>query len=92
MIPAFLLIRILDLLSTYLCMQKYGGWESIEAAPVSRMLIGAFSYPLFVIFNLTLSLMLAMVIIKLNRAYILKIFMGINSAVVISNVLIFILI
>lgn len=80
----YLLIRILDILSTYL-VSTTGNLQ--EAAPVSRYLI-TLGWPAFTIINLSLSIALYLLINpKYPRAII--IFTWINALIVISNLSIY---
>lgn len=52
----FFMLRVLDNLTTYLAMSKYGGWENIEGNPVNAMLIHLVGFPIFPILNIVISL------------------------------------
>jgi hypothetical protein len=82
---AYILIRILDLHSTFLCTSKYG--IDVEGNPFIREMMGR--YGLFAIFNLLVSIGLYFLIVKIKYVgkLALTVFMIINLMVVTSNYL-----
>ena len=87
----FLLIRLLDLHSTYLNVTKWG--TSVEGIKISRELMETFGYGWFAVINLTLSLVAFVLIskVKLGKPA-LKIFTLLNSLVVVSNYVLFLVV
>ena len=86
------MIRLFDILSTYLCMNKYQGWEYIEGIPFSASLI-KLGYFNFVVINLLISLFIYWLLNKWYLGkFILQIFIMLNTLVVISNFICFIFI
>lgn len=65
----FFSIRILDLISTYLVMSKYGAWEQVEANPISGYLIKNLGYGWFIPVNLLISLLVLMVCLRIKYVY-----------------------
>lgn len=52
----FIILRVLDNLTTYLAMSKYGGWDKIEGNPMNAVLIQLVGFPIFPILNILISL------------------------------------
>lgn len=65
----FFLLRLGDLVTTYLAMSKYDGWETIEAVPFNAWLIGELSYVVFALVNLVISAALLFVVLHFNKRY-----------------------
>lgn len=84
---AYILIRILDLHSTFLCTSKYG--TDVEGNPFTRIMMN--NYSLFVVTNMVVSVGLYFLIINIKRIgkLAITIFMVINLLVVVSNYLLF---
>lgn len=79
----YILIRLLDLHSTYLCISKYG--VSVEGNSLVRNAMN--DYSMFAVINFFISILLYLLIIKIKRLglIVVRIFMVINALVVISN-------
>ena len=63
------MLRFADLLTSYLCMKKYGGWEEIEVNPFSSWLIHSLGFTGFMAVNLFFSLLVFYLIIKKRYMY-----------------------
>lgn len=84
MIFAFIIIRILDLHSTYLSVSKWG--TSVEGVSVSRYFMSNLNYSWFVALNLGASLLLYFLLCKIRLGKVaIKVFMALNLMVVVSN-------
>jgi hypothetical protein len=85
----YILIRLLDLYSTYLNMNLTNSWEDIEFAPASRYLIGNLGFEVFALFNILLSLFIYWVFYKLKRVYIINYFTIFNFVIVLMNLYVY---
>ncbi len=65
----FMILRLADLISTYLNMAKYDGWASIELIPWNAWLIEHIGFFPFAVVNLILSFMIMLVILRNNVLY-----------------------
>ena len=79
----FLLVRVLDIISTYLCSTT---GVLAEVIPVSRYLL-QFGWPVFIVLNLLLSLVIYKTAEYFDYLLAIKIFIIINIGIVISNFL-----
>jgi hypothetical protein len=92
----YFFLRTSDLLSTYLCMSKYGKWEEIEAAPLSKFLIKSFGWDNFTAINWVLSIFIGLMFAFFWNKRVVKTsgmaFLFVQFLIVVSNTLIFIFI
>lgn len=65
----FFTIRILDLFSTWIVINKYGGGASVEGNPFYKYIIGNYGYIDTIIINLSISMALYYLTTKLKPAY-----------------------
>ena len=89
----FIGLRLLDYVTTYLSMSKYGAWSDIEANPLPQYLIKTYGFNLFLSINFFISCICYVLIRRYKRAMvILKVFNVIQLLVVGNNLLIFLFI
>lgn len=82
----YIIIRILDVISTYLNMDLTDSWESIELAPASYLGIKSFGFWPFIVWNIILSILIFVLLYKNKLGkYALISFMFLNVLVVIMN-------
>ena len=89
----FFTIRSLDLLTTYLVINKYGGGWKVEGNPVYQYLVRNNSYLAVIITNLLISLLIYLVFTKFNflRKW-FKVVIGGMGMIVVWNFMTYILI
>ena len=81
----FFTIRVLDLFSTWLVINKYGGGAMVEGNPFYKYIIGNYGYGATIIINLIISLFIYKIFTlkKLRKAFFIVI--GIMGLTVIWN-------
>ena len=92
MITLLVLLRIADVVTTYLGITHYGGIE-VESNPVVKLILESGGWWLFVLYNL-MAVLLIIGILKLlpdKKAFLVRvpmwIFLGLNFLVVLSNLI-----
>jgi len=88
MIYNIVLLRLLDIITTKLAFEKYGGGVSIEGNPFSALSITRLGFPLFALVNLTISVLVLTILSRYSRVTHLAVslFCIINLIVVFINI------